>query len=424
LTPEEAKPFLTGEQWKLYELIWNRFVASQMASALYDTVEAEIEANGYSFKATGSVMKFDGFLRVYKVSAPPSKEEGNEEAKEGDVILPPLEEDQALTLLGVVPDQHFTKPPPRFTEASLVRELEKLGIGRPSTYATIVTKIQDRNYTSKVKGRLIPTELGFVVTDILVENFPDILNVTFTADMEADLDKIEEGDADWVETLRHFYSSFSRDLNKATTGMRVRPIETDVLCEKCGAKMVKKWWKNAFFLACSAYPECRNMKRIIEEAPGKLVLEGQETEQTCEKCGARMVKKWWKNASFLACSAYPECRNMKRIIEEAPGKLVLEGQETEQTDEKCELCGKPLVYRRSRWGRFLACSGFPECKYIKGKRTRDIDCPREGCGGKLVRRRTKKRQVFYGCSNYPKCKFAVWKLSDLDGKEQNPDSSE
>ncbi len=422
LTPEEAKPFLTGEQWKLYELIWNRFVASQMASALYDTVEAEIEANGYSFKATGSVMKFDGFLRIYKVSAPPSKEEGNEEAKEGDVILPPLEEDQALTLLGVVPDQHFTKPPPRFTEASLVRELEKLGIGRPSTYATIVTKIQDRNYTSKVKGRLIPTELGFVVTDILVENFPDILNVTFTANMETDLDKIEEGDADWVETLRHFYSSFSRDLNKATTGMRVRPVETDVLCEKCGAKMVKKWWKSGFFLACSAYPECRNMKRIIEEAPGKLVLEGQETEETCEKCGGKMTLRKGRYGTFLSCSNYPECRNVRSLSGKSRAKAPTE--EPEETDEKCEVCGKPLVYRTSRWGRFLACSGYPKCKYIKKKKGSVVKCPQEGCGGILVRRRTKKRKTFYGCSNYPKCKFAVWKLSDLDDKEQNADSSE
>jgi DNA topoisomerase-1 len=422
LTPEEAKPFLTGEQWKLYELIWNRFVASQMASALYDTVEAEIEANGYSFKATGSVMKFDGFLRVYKVSAPPSKEEGEEEAKEGDVILPPLEEDQVLTLLGVVPAQHFTKPPPRFTEASLVRELEKLGIGRPSTYATIVTKIQDRNYTSKLNGRLVPTELGFVVTDMLVESFPDILNVTFTANMETDLDKIEEGEADWVETLRHFYSSFSRDLNKATTGMRVRPVETDIVCEKCGAKMVKKWWKSGFFLACSAYPACRNMKRIIEEAPGKLVLEGQETEETCEKCGGKMVLRKGRYGAFLACANYPECKNVRSLSDKSKARTAK--AEPETTDEKCELCGKPLVYRRSRWGRFLACSGFPECRYIKGKRTRDVNCPREGCGGKLVRRRTKKRQTFYGCSNYPKCKFAVWKLSDLDGKEQNPDSSE
>jgi len=421
-TPENARPFLTADQWRLYELIWNRFVASQMASAVYDTVEVEIEANGYLFKATGSVMKFDGFLRVYKVSAPPPKEEGEEEAKEGDVILPPLEEEQVLTLLGVVPEQHFTKPPPRFTEASLVRELEKLGIGRPSTYATIVTKIQDRNYTAKVKGRLIPTELGFVVTDMLVENFPDILNVSFTADMETGLDKIEEGDADWVETLREFYKSFSRDLNKATTGMRVRPVETDIVCEKCGAKMVKKWWKSGFFLACSAYPACRNMKSIIEHTGEKLVLEGQETEETCEKCGAKMALRKGRYGTFLSCSNYPECRNVRSLSGKSGAKAPTE--EPEETDEKCEVCGKPLVYRTSRWGRFLACSGYPKCKYIKKKKGSVVKCPQEGCGGILVRRRTKKRKIFYGCSNYPKCNYAVWDLSQMEKNEQNPDSSE
>jgi len=419
LTPEKAKPFLTPEQLKLYELIWNRFVASQMASAVYDTVEVEIEANGYLFKATGSVMKFDGFLRVYKLSAPAPKE-GEEGKKEGDVVLPPLQESQNLTLVKVLPEQHFTKPPPRFTEASLVRELEKLGIGRPSTYATIVTKIQDRSYTSKVKGRLVPTELGFLVTDKLVENFPDILNVGFTAGMESDLDEIEEGEGDWVETLRKFYSSFSRDLEEASEGMRIEPVKTDALCEKCGSLMLKRWGRNGFFLACSAYPECKNTKAIIEDTEGKLVVEGQEAEEVCEKCGGKMVLRKGKYGPFLACSNYPECKNVKSLS----GRSSSKGKqaEPEKTDEKCEVCGEPLVYRRSRYGRFLACSGYPKCKYIKKEKL--PDCPREGCGGKLVRRRTRKRKTFYGCSNYPDCDFAVWNLEELEEKSHSGASSE
>jgi DNA topoisomerase-1 len=421
LTPDKARPFLTAEQFELYELIWNRFIASQMASAVYDTVEVEIEADGYLFKAIGSVMKFDGFLRVYRVSAPAAKEEEGEK-KEGDVVLPPLQEGQDLLLVNVLPEQHFTKPPPRFTEASLVRELEKLGIGRPSTYAIIVTKIQDRNYTSKVKGRLVPTELGFLVTDKLVENFPDILNVGFTAGMESNLDEIEEGKGNWVETLRAFYSSFSRDLEQASEGMRVEPVKTEVLCEKCGSAMLKRWGKNGFFLACSAYPECANTKGIIEDGEGKLVFEGQEAEEACEKCGGKMVLRKGKYGPFLACSNYPECKSVRSLS----GRTEPRGTRTEpeQTDEKCEVCGKPLVYRRSRYGKFLACSGYPKCKYIKKQKLADISCPREGCDGKIVRRRTKRRRTFYGCSRYPECDFAVWNLDELKEKSQGQRSPE
>ncbi len=423
LTPEKAKPFLSTEQFKLYELIWNRFVASQMASAVYDTVEAEIEANGYLFKATGSVMKFDGFLRVYKVSAPTPKGEENGK-EEGDVVLPPLHEGQDLTLVTVLPEQHFTKPPPRFTEASLVRELERLGIGRPSTYATIVAKIQDRNYTSKAKGRLIPTELGFLVSDKLVENFPDILNVRFTAGMESNLDDVEEGKGDWVETLRTFYLSFSRDLEEAGEKMRVMPEETDVLCDKCGSPMLKRWAKKSgFFLACSKYPECKNTKAIIEDTGEKLVVEGQEAEEACEKCGGKMVLKKGRYGPFLACSNYPKCKNVRSLSGRSRSKT--EPAEPEVIDEKCPKCGRPLVYRRSRYGRFLGCSGYPECKYIKKEKTPTIPCPREGCDGKLVRKRTKSRRTFYGCSNYPDCDFAVWSLDELkeQSQEQSPPES-
>ncbi len=367
LTPEKARAYLTADQIKLYELIWNRFVASQMASAVYDTVEVEIEADGYLFKTVSSVMKFDGFMRVYKVSSPAPKEEEDEE-REKEIPLPPLERGQLLALVSLLPEQHFTKPPPRFTEAWLVRELEKQGIGRPSTYATIVTKIQDRDYTSKVKGRLVPTELGFLVTDKLVENFPDILDVGFTADMESNLDKIEEGKVDWVETLRRFYTSFSRDLGKANEGMRILPMDTDIVCEKCGSPMWKRWGRNGFFLACSGYPDCRNTKGIVEDTGEKLVVEGEATKEVCEKCGGKMILRKGRYVAFLACSNYPECKNVRSLSGRRGSKNGRAA--SKETDEKCELCGKPLVYRRSRFGSFLACSGYPQCKYIKKGRTR------------------------------------------------------
>ncbi len=421
LTPGKAKSFLTPDQFKLYELIWNRFVASQMASAVYDMVEVEIEANGYLFKTVSSILKFDGFLRVYKLAAPePKGKEGEAEKKE--VVLPPLEKGQVLTLVKVLPEQHFTKPPPRFSEASLVKELEKLGIGRPSTYAAIVTKIQNRNYTSKVKGRLVPTELGFVVTDKLVENFPDILNVGFTADMEGNLDKIEEGKVDWVETLRGFYSSFSKDLAKASEGMRIQPIDTDVVCEECGSPMAKKWGKNGFFLACSAYPKCRNTKDIAGDDDEKLAAEIQEKAEPCEKCGGKMVVKRGRYGPFLACSNYPKCKNIRSISEGPEGKK-REAKPVE-TDEKCPDCGRPLVRRKGRYGWFVGCSGYPECKFIKKEGKVTFDCPREGCNGKLVRRRTRRGKTFYGCSNYPKCDFAVWNLSELKEKRETDASSE
>jgi DNA topoisomerase-1 len=421
LTPEKAKPFLAPDELKLYRLIWNRFLASQMASAVYDTVEVEVEADGYVFKTVSSVVKFDGFTRVYGVSAPkPEDKEG--EAEEKEVALPPLEEGQRLTLVETLPEQHFTKPPPRFTEASLVKELEKQGIGRPSTYAMIVTKIQVRDYTSRVKGRLVPTELGLLVTDKLVENFPDIMNVGFTAEMESDLDKIEEGEGDWVETLRDFYSSFRRDLAKADEGMRIKPMDTDVVCEKCGSPMVKRWGKNGFFLACSAYPKCRNTKAIIEDSDGKQRLEGEEAEEACEKCGGRMVLKRGRYGAFLACANYPKCKNVRSLSGRPRSKG--SAAEAEEAGEKCPECGKPLVYRRSRYGEFLACSGYPRCKFIKKGQQETVDCPREGCDGKLVRRRTRKGKTFYGCSKYPECDFAVWDLRELEEEKEGEGPSE
>ncbi len=398
LTPEKVKPDLDKDQLKLYTLIWKRFVASQMNPAIFDTTQADIKADRYLFRANGSVLKFDGFLKLYKKKI------------EADIVLPKLSIEEILTLLKLVPEKHFTKPPASFTEATLVRELEKKGIGRPSTYAIIMSKIQDRNYIHKVKRHFVPTELGFLVTDMLVENFPEILNVEFTADMENNLDKIEQGKINWVEALHNFYRPFNRSLKKATDEMHIKPISTDIQCEKCGAPMVKRWGKNGFFLACSTFPNCTNTKSFCTDENGNIVTETEEIDYTCEKCGSKMVLKYGRYGRFIACSNYPKCKNIKSVTKTKTGKIALKKEQP--IEEKCELCGKPLVEKYSRYGKFIACSGYPDCTFIK-KTTKTVKCPRENCDGKLVRRKTKAGKYFYSCSNYPDCDFAVWRLRDL-----------
>ncbi|MCK5548016.1 MAG: topoisomerase DNA-binding C4 zinc finger domain-containing protein, partial [Thermoplasmata archaeon] len=337
------------------------------------------------------------------------------ESADENLPLPDIEVGENLKLLKLIPEQHFTKPKPRYTEASLIKELEKLGIGRPSTYASIMSKIQDRNYTRREKKQLVPTELGFVVTDLLIENFPDILNVRFTAEMESELDKIEEGKMNWVTALESFYQPFARDLKRATKEMRIRNTPTETKCELCGANMIRKWGKNGFFLACSRFPECRGARNITPD--GDTAAETRETDEVCDKCDARMVVKHGRYGEFLACPNYPECKNIKSLKRARDGKIT--AAKDKVTKEKCELCGKLVVERRSRYGKFLACSGYPECRYIKSEKT-NLACPQNGCGGVLKKRRTKKGKTFYGCSNYPECNFATWNLKDLKKKETEP----
>jgi DNA topoisomerase-1 len=427
-TPDRVQASLGRDELKLYTLIWNRFVASQMESAVFDTTRADIEAGPYTFRATGSVLKSPGWLAVYHEAADEDvagKERTDEEADEEERRLPPLREGQPLDPRSLLPRQHFTQPPPRFTEATLVRELEENGIGRPSTYASILSTIMDRDYVLKERGRFSPTELGFLVNDLIVVSFGDIVDVGYTARMEEELDEIEEGRLRWTDALREFSEKFERDLARARVEMRDvkrEAIPTDVSCDKCGKPMVLKWGRFGQFLSCSGYPECKNTreangtKAVGDEDRASLPAaakaartaaapEPVEAEaEPCEKCGSPMVLKRGRFGPFLACSAYPECRNTRRIRVNHEGKA--EAKPDVLLDEACPRCGSKLAKKQGRFGEFVACSNYPKCRYIKMKET-GVTCPE--CGkGHVVERRSKRGKVFFGCDRYPDCGFVLW----------------
>ena len=407
--PDDLKAFLSEDEFKLYRLIWTRFVASQMNPAVYDQTTVDISAKDYTFRASGRIMKFDGFLAVYEESA-------DEDAKplqpddEQDITLPPLKQGEKLKLIDITPKQHFTEPPPRYTEASLVKTLEEKGIGRPSTYATILTTIQDREYATRDQGKFKPTELGTVVTEMLVKHFEDIFDIQYTARMEEELDEVEEGKMTWVQALSEFYKKFEKDLKKASKNMenlKKQEIPTDEKCEKCGSPMVIKWGQFGRFMACSGYPECKNTKEITtDESPkegGEGSTENAEPEP-CENCGKPMALKRGRFGQFLACTGYPECKTTRKIAAgtKTPKKpdVIL--------DEVCPQCGQAkMVLKEGRFGEFISCSNYPKCKYIKPK-TVGVPCPKPGCGGELIERRSKRGKVFYGCLKYPDCDFVVW----------------
>jgi DNA topoisomerase I len=401
--PEEIKKFLSPDEYKLYKLIWQRFVASQMTPALFDQTSVEILADKYMFKATGSVLKFDGFLKVYAEG----KDEKDEEDEELEHKLPLLTEGEILKLNKLVPEQHFTQPPPRFTEATLVKMLEEKGIGRPSTYATILTTIQDREYVVKQEGKFSPTELGFVINDVLVASFADIFDIQYTARMEEELDEIEEGTIGWTKALSDFYGKFEEDLKSASERMGVirEPEPTDEKCDKCGSPMVIRWGRHGRFMACSAYPECKNTREIAREGvsiEGKAEVE--QIEESCENCGRPMTLKRGRFGQFLACTGYPDCKTTKKLATSGSGRLSVPDV---PLDEKCPQCGKNLVIKHGRFGEFTACSAYPECKYIK-KKTIGIACPRPNCKGELVEKKSRRGKVFYGCDQYPNCDFTAW----------------
>jgi len=407
-TPDDLKAFLSDDEYKLYRLIWTRFVASQMNPAIYDQTSVEITAKDYLFRASGRVLKFDGFLKVYEETA---DEDTKKPDDEEDITLPALTQGEALRSLGITPRQHFTEPPPRYTEASLVKALEEKGIGRPSTYATILTTIQDREYVMKEQGKFHPTELGTVVTDMLVRHFEEIFDIQYTARMEEELDEVEEGKMTWVEALDDFYKKFQKDLKKASKNMenlKKQEIPTDQVCEKCGSPMVQKWGQFGSFLACSAYPDCKNTKEI--EKPETAAKEGagataaDAEPEPCENCGKPMALKRGRFGQFLACTGYPECKTTRKITGSsgAPKKpdVVL--------DETCPQCKEAkLVVKDGRFGAFTSCGNYPKCKYIKPK-TIGVPCAKSGCGGELIERRSKRGKVFYGCSKYPECDFVLW----------------
>ena len=400
-TPETLKAVLTRDQFRLYELIWKRFVACQMQPALFDRTEIEIEAPRTQFKAAGDVLKFDGFLKVYLEMKPEKTDDGNGAGEEAR--LPRVEAGEVLSVLDILHEQKFTQPPPRYSEATLVRALEERGIGRPSTYAQTLSKIQDREYVAKKERKFVPTEIGTVVSELLVSHFEDIFDYDYTARLEEELDNIEKGDRDWVETLRAFYQDFSRELAEASEGMKsLKREETPagIDCDKCGSPMVVKWGRFGRFIACSNYPECKNTREVPgEETDSDPALD----EQACDKCGKPMVKKRGRFGEFLACSGYPECKNTRRIVQ--VGDRV-EVKADRKLDEDCPKCGKHLVAKQGRFGEFVACSGYPECRYILSEST-GVNCPK--CGeGEMIQRKAKRGRVFYSCDRYPKCKNLLW----------------
>jgi DNA topoisomerase-1 len=372
LTPDRVAARLDKEHLALYALIWKRSMACQMADARVERTRVEIPVGRFLFAASGSVIVFDGFMRLYQEAKDESgKSESDAEGAEKvqldeDATLPALEAGQALSVREIKGNQHFTQPPPRYTEAGLIRELERQGIGRPSTYATIISVIQDKEYAEKDAGTFRPTELGQTVTGLLTESFPQVMDVQFTAQMESQLDRVEEGSVDWVQLLKDFYGPFSERLATAATEMRnvrAEAIPTDIVCDKCGRPMVVKMGRNGKFLSCSGYPECRNAKPVTENADG----------------------------------AYAVAQD-------------------EPTDRKCPNCGRPMVIKNGRMGRFLACTGYPECKTAQPLPI-GVPCPRDGCGGELVERQAMRGGVFYSCNRYPECRYSV---PELPRKEACP----
>ncbi len=368
--PENLKNHLTPDQFKLYDLIWKRFVASQMAQALIDQKSILISATEkYLFSVSGSTVRFDGFMRLYATQ---------EKSSDKDIqSLPPVEAGDPLTTKKLNPDQHFTKPPPRFSEASLVKELEKNGIGRPSTYASIIAVIQDKGYVELINRYFVPSELGFIVNDLLVSAFPRLLDISFTAQMETNLDDVEQGKLNEIELLKVFYSDFKTTLDNAKDNMvsvKGVGIETDIKCPLCGKPVNIKIGRNGHFLACTGYPECSFTSNYTRDEKGNIQI-------------------------------------VEKIQDSEPVK-------------DCPECSKPMVMKEGRFGLFLACTGYPECKHTESvaqensNKDTGVPCPEKGCTGTIVEKRSKRGKIFYGCSKYPDCTFATW---DKPVNESCPD---
>ncbi|MBA3631943.1 MAG: type I DNA topoisomerase [Acidobacteria bacterium] len=414
-TPENLRNYLSADELKLYTLIWKRFVASQMTAAIFDQTTIDIKAGRFMFRATGSVQKFDGFLKVYQEGRDekPADAEDDDEEKN----LPQVEKGEQLKLNKITPEQHFTEPPPRYTEATLVKALEEQGIGRPSTYAAIMTTIQDREYVEKLEGRFHPTGMGTTVNDLLVKNFDDLFNPTYTARMEENLDEIEDGKLDWRTALRTFYDKFSKDLANAAESIKntkKQAIPTDEICEKCGAGMVIKFGRFGQFLACTNYPECKTTREVLsleskvlsQENTQDSRLKTQDSEvELCELCSKDMTLKRGRFGAFYGCTGYPECKNIRKIDKKSGATITT--PPPVELDETCPKDGAKLVQRTGRFGEFVSCSNYPKCDYVK-RETTGIACPKAGCKGEIVFKKSRRGKVFYGCSNYPKCDAVYW----------------
>ncbi|MCJ7510735.1 MAG: type I DNA topoisomerase [Dehalococcoidia bacterium] len=363
--PEKVRPYLNREQDRLYTLIWQRMVSSQMADALYDVTTVDIEAkpsagrDAYLLRAVNTQMAFPGYRHLYTEA----REEGEQEEDLGKNPLPELAAGDLLPLLGLFPEQHFSEPPPRYTEASLIRALEENGIGRPSTYAPTIATVQGRGYVQRENGRLRPQELGFVVNDLLTTYFPDIVDVNFTAEMEEELDEIARGERPWQPVVEGFYAP----LMKALAVAREAPVvhqETSEVCDQCGQPMVIRWGRKGRFLACSGYPQCRNTRPL--EGDGEPL---PAVEETCPECGSPMVAKRGRYGAFLSCSRYPQCQGTRPLLV--------------KTGARCPLCGGDIVEKHSRRGRvFYGCANYPSCQFTTWSRPLPTPCPE--CGGLLL----------------------------------------
>lgn len=376
--PESIRQYLEHDQYNLYKLIWNRFIASQMVPAILDVTRIDSSPVGttarYIFRSTGTVVKFPGHTIVYMEGvdkeAPSQKPKADQEADDDERQLPALSEGERLRLVeqeaqtvpGLLSKQHFTQPPPRYNEALLIKELEEKGIGRPSTYAAIISTIQDRKYVEKTEGRLVPTETGKTVNDFLLKGFPQLINVDFTSQLEEQLDAVEEGNKQWVAAVRDFYAPFTMEMERAKT------------------------------------------------IPGPKDIVEPPTNIPCEKCGRMLEIKWGRNGKFLACPAYkddPPCKNTQNFEKLPDGTIKIVPKEEITTDQKCDKCNSPMVVKTGRFGKFIACSAYPQCKTTKPLAL-GVKCPQPDCGGDLVQKRTKKGRSFFACSNYPKCEYALW----------------
>ena len=371
--PVKIRKYLTSDQYKLYKLIWERFVASQMQSASLSTLTVDCESASYIFRASGYTVDFQGYMAVYEETEDDTARNADEPSEQRNIRLPEMKEGDALKTISVTPDKHFTEPPARYNDASLVKFLEEMGIGRPSTFATIISTIISRNYVKREGKMLVPTPTGEVTNKLMIESFPDIVSYKFTAEMENDLDGIEQGKVALNRVLEDFWGGFERELSEANEKMKDAELsvpveETDIICDKCGSRMIVKNGRFGKFAACPNYPQCRSTKPLVS------------SEQSVEKD---------KKPQIIA-------------------------------DFKCELCGADMVQRSGRYGSFFACSRFPECSFTKQK-TRDIGVPCPKCGSKIVMKNGKNKTVFYSCEKYPTCDFSSW---DMPVNEKCPDCGE
>ncbi|SNR87963.1 DNA topoisomerase I [Humidesulfovibrio mexicanus] len=416
LTPESVKQFLPADQFKLYQLIWRRFVASQMSPARFHDTTVSAKNGTTLWRAKGERLLFPGFLKVQGLEAPTEADADAEPQDGQSAQLPKVAVGEALQLLDLTSEQKFTQPPPRYSEATLVKALEEEGIGRPSTYAAIISTLQDREYVAMEDKRFAPTELGATVSDKLVAHFATLMDIGFTAGMETKLDEIAAGGRAWEEVIEEFMAEFIPALEKAGTEMSRATIDSGVACPECGRPMHVKFGKNGEFLGCSGYPECKAIREFTRDEQGTIIPVDRPKEEItdilCELCGkpfaVKVPRKGRASDPFLGCTGYPKCKNIKNFKRDEFGAIIVLEAPEEIPAGTCPECGKPMVIKTARRGsKFIACTGYPACKHTEPLPT-GVACPQPGCTGEMVEKTSRRGKVFYSCSRYPDCTFSLW----------------